>query len=205
MEMEEGWGAVAAVPDPGPKPPVPAEDPELPSLWGVGPTLREAVPSGGLFLEPGSEGWAEPLTFGLIVSSVWLSGASSRQFLVLALAGGYPWGAAGLPGSRDSPALLMARWPCLRPGPGRPGGGRSLLVGECVPAGAGGVSHRPGGFSAMRGRHGPGAILFFGLVGGRNMDPGSDDCGVKEDYLLLRRGLSARPWPSLGRFRSPWC
>ena len=110
MEMEEGWGAVAAVPDPGPRPPVPWEDPELPSLWGLVRTLREVLFHPGEFFENlGREGWAEPLTFGLIVSSVGLLGALFWQFLVLALAGGDPGGAAGLsPALGISPGLLMA-------------------------------------------------------------------------------------------------
>ena len=110
MELEEGWGAVAAVPQPDHKPPVPWEDPELSALRGLVRTLREVLFRPGEFFENlGREGWAEPLTFGLIVSSIGLLGVLFWQFLVLAPAGGDPGDAALLSASRGlGPGLLMA-------------------------------------------------------------------------------------------------
>ncbi len=102
MELEEGWGAVAAVPQPDQRPPVPWEDPELSALAGFFRTLRAVLFRPGEFFENlGREGWAEPLAFALIVSSVGLLGALFWQLLVLAPAGGNPGDAAGLSSSRD--------------------------------------------------------------------------------------------------------
>ena len=102
MELEEGWGAVAAVAEPDHRPPVPWEDPELSALVGLVRTLREVLFRPGEFFENlGREGWTGPLTFGLIVSSLGLLGALFWQFLVLAPAGGDPGGVAMLSASRD--------------------------------------------------------------------------------------------------------
>ena len=80
---------------------MPWEDPELSALAGLVRTLREVLFRPGEFFENlGREGWAEPLAFGLIVSSVGLLGALFWQFLVLAPAGGDPGGAAGLSASQ---------------------------------------------------------------------------------------------------------
>jgi hypothetical protein len=110
MELEEGWGAAAAVAEPDHRSPVPWEDPELSALAGLVRTLREVLFRPGEFFEHlGREGWAEPLTFGLIVSSVGLLAACFWQFLVLAPAGGNPGDAAMLSASRGfGPGLLMA-------------------------------------------------------------------------------------------------
>jgi hypothetical protein len=110
MELEEGWGAVAAVPQPDHKPQVPWEDPELSALAGLVRTLRAVLFRPGEFFETlGREGWAEPLTFGLIVSSVGLLGVLFWQFLVLAPAGGDPGDVALLSASWGlGPGLLMA-------------------------------------------------------------------------------------------------
>ena len=96
MEREEGWGAAAAVAEPDHRSLVPWEDPELSTLAGFFRTLREVLFRPGEFFENlGREGWAEPLAFALIVSSVGLLGALFWQFLVLAPAGGNPEDAAG--------------------------------------------------------------------------------------------------------------
>ncbi len=110
MEMEEGWGAVAAVPDPGPRPPVPWEDPEFPPCGGwSGPSGKSCSIRGSFSRTWVGRAGLNRLTFGLIVSSVGLLGALFWQFLVLALAGGDPGGAAGLsPALGISPGLLMA-------------------------------------------------------------------------------------------------
>ena len=109
MELEEGWGA-AAVAEPDPRPPVPWEDPELSALTGFFRTLREVLFRPGEFFENlGREGWAEPLAFALIVSSVGLLGALFWQFLVLAPAGGNPGDATGrFPSWGLDPSWLMA-------------------------------------------------------------------------------------------------
>ncbi len=85
MEPEEDWGAAAAVPEPGARSPAPWEDPELSALAGLFRTLREVLFRPGEFFENlGGEGWAEPLAFALIVSSVGLLAAYFWQFLILA-------------------------------------------------------------------------------------------------------------------------
>ncbi len=110
MELEEGWGAAAAVAEPDRRSSVPWEDPELSPLAGFFRTLREVLFRPGEFFENlGREGWAEPLAFALIVSSVGLLGALFWQFLVLAPANGNLGDTAGLPPSLGlSPGWLMA-------------------------------------------------------------------------------------------------
>jgi len=109
MELEDGWGA-AAVAEPAQKSSAPWEDPELSTLAGFFRTLREVLFRPGEFFENlGREGWAEPLAFALIVSSVGLLGALFWQFLALAPAGGDPGGASGQsPAWRLGPGWLMA-------------------------------------------------------------------------------------------------
>ena len=110
MELEEGWGAMAAVAEPDQKSSAPWEDPELSPLAGFFRTLREVLfRPGEFFGNLGREGWSEPLAFALIVSSVGLLGALFWQFLVLAPAGGDPGDAAGLSSSWGlGPGWLMA-------------------------------------------------------------------------------------------------
>jgi len=110
MELEEGWGAMAAVAEPDQKSSAPWEDPELSPLAGFFRTLREVLFRPGEFFENlGREGWAEPLAFALIVSSVGLLGALFWQFLVLAPANGNPGDAAGLsPSWGLGPGWLIA-------------------------------------------------------------------------------------------------
>jgi hypothetical protein len=110
MEREEGWWAMAAVAEPDQKSSAPWEDPELSPLAGFFRTLREVLFRPGKFFESlGREGWAEPLAFALIVSSVGLLGALFWQFLVLASANGNPGDAAGLsPSWGLGPGLLIA-------------------------------------------------------------------------------------------------
>jgi hypothetical protein len=110
MELEEGWGAMAAVAEPDQKSSAPWEDPELSPLAGFFRTLREVLFRPGEFFENlGREGWAEPLAFALIVSSVGLLGALFWQFLVLAPANGNPGDAAWLsPSWGLGPGLLIA-------------------------------------------------------------------------------------------------
>jgi hypothetical protein len=108
MELEEGWGAVAAA-EPDHRPPVPWEDPELSAAVGLVRTLGKVLFRPGEFFEnQGREGRAAPLTFGLIVSNVGLLSALFWQFLVLAPAGGNPGGIAMLSASQEfGPVLLM--------------------------------------------------------------------------------------------------
>jgi hypothetical protein len=88
MELETDWGEVAAEAEPDHRPLVPWEDPELSALAGLVRTLREVLFRPGEFFENlGGEGWAEPLAFGLIVSSVGLLGALFWLVLVRAPAG----------------------------------------------------------------------------------------------------------------------
>ena len=110
MAMEEEWGAAAAVTEPGRRSPVPWEDPELSTLAGFFRTLREVLFRPGEFFENlGGEGWAEPLAFALIVSSVGLLAAFFWQFLILAPVGGNGGDVAGLSSSLGlSPGWLMA-------------------------------------------------------------------------------------------------
>jgi hypothetical protein len=110
MAQEEGWGAAPAVPELDHRSPVPWEDPELSILAGFFRTLREVLFRPGEFFENlGEEGWAEPLAFALIVSSIGLLAAFFWQFLILAPAGGNPGDAAGLsPSLGLSPGWLMA-------------------------------------------------------------------------------------------------
>ena len=110
MELEEGWGAMAAVAGPDQKSSAPWEDQELSLLAGFFRTLREVLFRPGEFFENlGREGWAEPLAFALIVSSVGLLGAIFWQLLVLAPAGGNLGDVAGLlPFGDLGPGWLMA-------------------------------------------------------------------------------------------------
>jgi hypothetical protein len=110
MELEEEWGVGVDAPEPDHRPPVPWEDPGVSALAGLVRTLRAVLFRPGKFFENlGGEGWAEPLSFGLIVSSLGLLAACFWQFLVLAPAGGDPGGAAGLsPALSLTPGLLMA-------------------------------------------------------------------------------------------------
>jgi hypothetical protein len=110
MELEEEWGAVAAVAEPDHRSSAPWEDPELSFLARFWRTLRELLFRPGEFFENlGREGWAEPLAFALIVSSLGFLGALFWQFLVLAPTGGTPGDIAGLlPFQGLGPGLLLA-------------------------------------------------------------------------------------------------
>ena len=113
MELEEGWGA-AAVAEPDQRSLVPWEDPELPILAGFFRTLREVLfRPGEFFGNLDREGWAAPLAFALIVSSVGLLGALFWQLLVLAPVGGKPGDAAGPRGFGRALMALMAGSPIL--------------------------------------------------------------------------------------------
>ena len=107
MEWEEGWGAAPAEAEPEPRALVPWEDPELSALAGFFHTLREVLfRPGEFFANLGGEGWAEPLAFGLIVSSVGLLGALFWLVLVRAPAGLSPgWLVALMAGA---PVLALA-------------------------------------------------------------------------------------------------
>jgi hypothetical protein len=84
---EEGWGAAAEA-EPAPKAATPWEAPELSAPAGFFRTLREVLwRPGEFFAHLGGEGWAEPLAFGLIASSLGLLGACFWQLLVRAPAG----------------------------------------------------------------------------------------------------------------------
>ena len=110
MELEEGWEAAAAVPEPERRPATPWEDPELSAPAGFFRTLRELLFRPGEFFENlGREGWAEPLAFALIVSSVGLLGTLFWHLLVLAPAGLNPEDAGGLSAFLGlGPGALMA-------------------------------------------------------------------------------------------------
>ena len=110
MELEEGWEAAAAVPEPERRPATPWEDPELSAPAGFFRTLRELLFRPGEFFENlGREGWAEPLAFALIVSSVGLLGTLFWHLLVPAPAGLNPEDAGGLSAFLGlGPGALMA-------------------------------------------------------------------------------------------------
>jgi hypothetical protein len=106
MELEEGWGA-AAVAEADPRVPVPWEDPELSALAGFFRTLREVLfQPGEFFANLGGEGWAEPLAFALIASSLGLLGTLFWQFLVMARSGLSPGIQAAL--MAGAPVLVLA-------------------------------------------------------------------------------------------------
>jgi hypothetical protein len=97
MELETDWGEVAAEAEPGHRVLVPWEDPELSALAGFFRTLREVLfRPGEFFANLGGEGWAEPLAFGLIASSLGLLGAFFWLLLVRAPAGLSPGGLVAL-------------------------------------------------------------------------------------------------------------
>jgi hypothetical protein len=107
MELEEGWGAIAAVPEPDHRPAVPWEDPEFSALVGFGRTLRDLlVRPGEFFQNLDREGRAEPLAFALLVSSAGLLASLFWHLLVLAPASLNPGGAADLI-SGLGPGMLM--------------------------------------------------------------------------------------------------
>lgn len=116
MELEEGWGAIAAAPEVAPRPQVPWEDPELPGLVAFFRTLWRVLFRPGEFFENlGREGWSEALAFGLIASSAGLLGAFFWELLLLAPESLYLEAAAGLPASLHPGWLLamMASAPVL--------------------------------------------------------------------------------------------
>ena len=152
MEREDGWGAVASDVEQDHRSPVPWEDPELSALAGFVRTLREVLFRPGEFFENlGREGWAEPLAFALIVSSVGLLGAFFWQFLVVAPAGGNPEDAAGLSSFLDlDPGWLMALMAGSPVLPWSTWGWAASAGGGVWPWWApAGISPGPGGFSAM--------------------------------------------------------
>jgi hypothetical protein len=108
MELEEGWGT-AAVPEPGHRPGVPWEDPDLPVLVGLWRTLRRLLFEPGRFFENlDGEGRAEPLVFALLVSSAGLLCTLFWYLLVLASAGLNPEDAAWLSSSLGmGPGMLL--------------------------------------------------------------------------------------------------
>lgn len=109
MEPEAGWEAVAAIAEADHVSLAPGEDQELSTLAGFFRTLYEVLFRPGEFFKNLSrEGWAAPLAFALIVSSVGLLGALFWQLLVLAPAGGNPGDAFGLLPFRLGPGLLLA-------------------------------------------------------------------------------------------------
>jgi Yip1 domain len=107
MEMDEGWAPPVAEAAPEPLAPVPWEDPELPVLAGLVRTLGQVLfRPGEFFAHLGGEGWAQPLAFGLIATSLGLLGACFWQLLVRAPAGfSLGWPAALMAGA---PVLALA-------------------------------------------------------------------------------------------------
>jgi hypothetical protein len=118
MELQVEWGPVAAVPEPGPRPPVPWEDLRLSGPVRFFRTLRDLLFRPGEFFDNlGREGWAEPLAFALIVSSAGLLAALFWQLLVLAPTGLNPEEARWLSPTLDLGAggllAMMAGVPVL--------------------------------------------------------------------------------------------
>ncbi len=109
MELEEGWGAEAAVAEPNPTLPVPWEDPGLSGMAGFFRTLRDVLfyPE-EFFGNLGREGWAEPLAFALIVSSAGLLCVLFWHLLALAPAGLNPDAAGLSPALGLGPGALVA-------------------------------------------------------------------------------------------------
>jgi hypothetical protein len=107
MTLEEEWVAAAAVPEPERRG-VPWEDPQLSGWLGFYRTLREILFSPEEFFENlGPGGWAEPLTFALIVSTTGLLGALFWDLLLLAGTGS-PGDSAGFTLSPSlGPVMLM--------------------------------------------------------------------------------------------------
>ena len=152
MELEEGWGAVAAAAEPDHRPPVPWEDPELSAAAGLVRTLREVLFRPGEFFENlGREGRTRPLTFGLIASSLGLLGALFWQLLILAPAGGDPGGIAMLSASPGLGRVLLMTLMAVSPIMAlvNLGIGGLCWWWSVTLVGAAGTSPRPGGFSAM--------------------------------------------------------
>lgn len=115
IALEEDWGAATPLPEPAPRP-VPWEDPELSGWVGFYRTLRDLLVCPGEFFDNlDSGGWAEPLAFALIVSTVGLLCALFWDLLILA--GGAAGDTAGLAASLDTgtgaPLVLMVAAPLL--------------------------------------------------------------------------------------------
>jgi hypothetical protein len=103
MGLEEQWQAGVPLP-PTEVPPVAWEDPELSGMAGFYCTLRDVLWRPGEFFENlGAGGWAEPLVFGLLVSTAGLLGTLFWHFLILV--GGAIPGETGLPGL--GPGVLL--------------------------------------------------------------------------------------------------
>ncbi|MFZ5449412.1 MAG: hypothetical protein ACOZFS_12315 [Thermodesulfobacteriota bacterium] len=84
MALEEGWGTATVIPEPDRRP-VPWEDPQLSRWVGFYRTLRDLLFSPGEFFETlGRAGWAEPLAFALIASTVGLLFTFFWHLLILA-------------------------------------------------------------------------------------------------------------------------
>jgi hypothetical protein len=100
-ELEAEWGS-AAVTGPDQQAVIPWEDPRLSTPAAFWLTLREVLFRPGEFFQSlGRKGWAEPLAFALIVSSLGLAGAFFWHLLGSSPAGRSPL--AGL-----EPGVLMA-------------------------------------------------------------------------------------------------
>jgi hypothetical protein len=106
MTLEEQWSALAAIPQPERRQ-VPWEDPELSGWVAFYRTLRDLfVCPGEFFANLGKGGWAEPLAFALIVSTVGLLFALFWHLVILM--GGAAENTAGLVFSLDlRPAVLL--------------------------------------------------------------------------------------------------
>ncbi|MEJ2671097.1 MAG: hypothetical protein P8168_02620 [Deltaproteobacteria bacterium] len=104
ITREEQWGEVMVVPPPQ-RQGVSWEDPELPGWLGFYRTLRDLLVRPGDFFENlGAGGWAEPLSFALIVSTAGLGFSLFWDLLILA--GGAASNAAKLASSLN----LGAEW-----------------------------------------------------------------------------------------------
>jgi hypothetical protein len=107
IAVEEEWKAVPALAEPAPGPRVSWEDPEISGWVGFYRTIRDLLFHPGEFFENlGQGGWAEPLAFALIVSTLGLSCALFWHLLILA--GGASGDTAGAASSLNlgSGALL---------------------------------------------------------------------------------------------------
>ena len=197
MEPEAGWEAVAAVAEPDQRSLAPGEDQELSTLAGFFRTLYEVLFRPGEFFQNlGREGWAEPLAFALVVSSIGLLGALFWQLLVLAPAGGNLGDIAGLLPFRGlGPGLLlamMAAAPVLVLANLGVGGicwwGSVALVGasrDFTPAWR--------IFCYAQAGMALGLIPFFGLLVAGNLGPGPDVLRCEAGLRHLRRGRSRGP------------
>ena len=178
MERETDLEAVAAGAEPDHRALVPWEDPELSALAGFFHTLREVLfRPGEFFANLGREGWAEPLAFGLIASSLGLLGAFFWLVLVRAPAGLSPgWVVALMAGA---PVLALANLGmsgiCWWGSVALMGAGRDFIPSWRI-------------FCYAQAGMALGLIPFFGMLVAGIWVPALLYCGVKQVYGLSTGG-----------------